>query len=73
MSEQDMVARVATVLYKHAGPNHSWQDIARAAIEAMREPSDVMVLVGTREIISESPQTDCREAWRAMIDKALGK
>lgn len=42
-----------------------WPDLMRAAIEAMREPTDAMLEAGPVE-----PYMD-REVWRAMIDAAL--
>jgi len=48
-------------------------DKARAAIEAMREPTDAMVKVGTnarwRSAVRNPDNT--REIWNAMIDAAL--
>ncbi len=45
------------------------REIARAAIEAMREPTEEMVakVVGLDGVVTS------RSAWRAMIDAALGK
>jgi hypothetical protein len=42
------------------------EDAARAAIEAMREPTDLMALAGYDYCSNV-------DAWRAMIDAALGE
>jgi hypothetical protein len=45
---------------------------ARAAIEAMREPTMDMVVAGTEQWLCEAAMEDRSEAnWRAMIDEAL--
>ena len=54
----------------------SWQieearQQARAAIEAMREPTEDMVLAGY-ETDDHVQGHDCRAIWRLMIDAALG-
>lgn len=41
---------------------------ARAAIAALREPTDAMIKAASPERIGPSLQDDC---WRAMIDAAL--
>ena len=43
--------------------------IARAAIEAMREPTEAMV--NTPERLTIAPDYVARETWAAMIDAAL--
>jgi hypothetical protein len=46
---------------------------ARAAIEAMREPTDEMEVAGTEQWLCEAAMEDRSGAnWRAMIDAALG-
>jgi len=40
-----------------------WREIARASIEAMREP--------TTEMAMAHPMLPCRDVWRLMIDEAL--
>lgn len=42
---------------------------ARAAIEAMREPTEAMWAKGTGARLDESPST--HKVWREMIDEAL--
>jgi hypothetical protein len=47
-------------------------DMARAAIEAMREPTEAMVTAGGHAALdSVSQRADARDAWEAMIDAAL--
>lgn len=54
----------------NGGDDVSWADIptdifSRAAIEAMREPTEAMMA------IASSSTVHMAERWRAMIDKAL--
>lgn len=58
----------------------SYKIIARAAIEAMREPTPNMIAAGNIEIVSPGEDGDylgtleneeARECWQAMIDAAL--
>ena len=63
------------------GPDHDkaraeWAKLARAAIEAMREPTNEMTVVGwkfaeTRDAILGNGEIDA--LWRAMIDAALAE
>lgn len=50
--------------------------LARAAIEAMREPTDGMMKAGFSEIeylnATWVDEYDAMECWQAMIDAALG-
>ncbi len=51
------------------------RDLARAAIEAMREPTEEMKEAGS-DFVYEAwgdGKTIAREAWQANIDAALGK
>lgn len=53
-----------------------YRDMARAAIEAMREPSEEMTLCGAEiEPFRETfiGKTAAAIAWRSMIDAVLGK
>lgn len=67
-----MVERVALTLRTHfAGEKRpSWDSLARASIEAMREPTEAM---------DEACRTSTDDyvgglvTWRLMIDAALGK
>lgn len=45
-------------------------DGARAAIEAIREPTVAMVEAGERE---SGKKTDCEAIWAAMIDQLLSE
>lgn len=44
---------------------------ARAAIEAMREPTDAMLAEGGVAMSFASHPSDANRSWRAMIDAAL--
>lgn len=69
MSDQTKVDCVAYVLQDHLPglPFSKHQTLARAAIAAMREPSEAMV----REGFCTSPDDDAVVVWRTMIDAAL--
>ncbi len=46
--------------------------MAKAAIEAMREPTEAMVEVGRKERCEHGDmQCGASESWRAMIDEAI--
>ncbi len=68
----EMIERVAKALVEAWPSWGTWGDEearkgARAAIEAMREPTEAMVIAGGKQL-------DCafeRQCWRAMIDAAL--
>lgn len=73
---QTMVERVAQAVRQGAPINHAAAErIARAAIEAMREPTDEMTLSVPARVEHNrneaAQQTYNREAWRAMITAAL--
>jgi hypothetical protein len=65
----DMVKRVGRAIWlKLSGPElDECEEAARAAIEAMRDPTDKMVLDGAMAAANENPH----EVWEAMIDAAL--
>lgn len=71
----EMVERVATAMARAAKDNwdippqseQTWRELARAAIEAMREPTEAMLSAG--EPWSES--NGLWRSWGAMIDEAL--
>lgn len=70
----EMVQRVEAVLreklrlVRDHGPPPTLADIARAAIAAMREPTEGMVSLSR----SQKPyDRDCAETWPEMIDEAL--
>ncbi len=89
-----MVERVARAMFahEHGGDKASidrgaaaWEhdgnlylELARAAIAAMREPTDAMVIAGAQHIagiqhpISDTAG-DTKGRWRAMIDAALAE
>ena len=64
----EMIERVAKAILKEQQTNRSAfpdsRDIARAAIEAMREPTSAMAKAAYRD---DAPQV----VWRDMIDEAL--
>lgn len=84
MADESMVERVARALCVRAGHDpdeiqyrgteeirsgwEAYADDVRAAIRALREPSEAMVSSGMAEIDHDGAG-DC---WRAMIDAALG-
>lgn len=79
----EMVERVMKAI-TDAAPAGRWgaavvtEAQARAAIEAMREPTDDMCRAGCRSIFQE-PDAEWHaigvmgEGWQAMIDNALGE
>jgi hypothetical protein len=50
--------------------DNEWRDLARAAIEAMREPTRVMEIAGIEQSHDDTPR-DVTNTWRAMLDAAL--
>lgn len=65
----EMVERVARVLSERHSVDLAmgaivWEDMARAAIEAMREPTEAMERKGDESDLSIF-------VWQAMIDEAL--
>ena len=69
MTDKTMLDRVADAI-QSASVNQPWsyENAARAAITAMRQPSPAMVKAGWE--MGGSPRADI---WRAMIDAALAK
>lgn len=79
----DMITRVAKAICVASG--HPWEfagsgyretciDFARAALDAMREPTPEMVSAGMGEVPEDgSEYEDVEDAWRAMIDAALSQ
>lgn len=65
----DIINRVADALAKHVAVERSpnWRDVARDAIEAMREPTKEMIDAAWADAMGE----DAGDVWRAMIDAAL--
>jgi hypothetical protein len=69
----EMVERVAKAMALADGGNAYWKPYmreARAAIEAMREPTDNMKFVASNTSLGFSPG-DVADGWRLMIDEAL--
>ena len=60
--KNEMVRAVANALF--AASQEDWPEMARAAIAAMREPTDAMIRATKYEEWVE-------DAWLAMIDEAL--
>lgn len=80
----EMVERVAKAIYvSEIGSDAGWDDTrvvkarhlwlakARAAIGAMREPTELMVKSGYREDSEGANDEDTADQWRRMIDEAL--
>jgi hypothetical protein len=75
----DMIERVARAICEAERMNPDdalggwvhWQEAARAAIEAMREPSEEMLFAGHRAIKAPDRMLPSRAAWLAMIDVAV--
>lgn len=70
-----MIERVAEAIVVASNREMSPNKIARAAIEAMREPTEAMQLEGLA-VVCKAPVSEAalpREVWRAMIAAALGE
>lgn len=61
----------------HGFAEGHWSAAARAAIEAMREPTEAMVEAGDQVCIDiwplGPPTANSEDGWRAMIDTALSE
>jgi len=70
-NSDDMIERVARAIAEqnHGSTWDEWIDEARAAIEAMREPTEAMINAGDRT----DHDVEATMVWRAMIDEALGE
>ena len=75
---QSMIERVAQTLadvneldYDEFPEQHN--ALARAAINAMREPTDAMLSAGGRAILNADEDWKSNASWRAMIDAALNE
>ena len=68
----EMIERVARAIAQclNEPGQCSYSDIARAAIEAMREPTEAMIKEGAYGSGEDSAGVACG-AWKAMIDEAL--
>ena len=78
----DMVERVARAMAENAGfawencAQSQWRSDARAAIEAMKEPTDEMAdrayACATTDLASKDDfKSHYRDVWQSMIDAAL--
>lgn len=80
----EIIERVAEAMYnRHAGKDDTWQSLnsfwrktylekARAAIEAMREPTGNMIETGSEACQHlNSRWENSNECWKAMVDEAL--
>lgn len=70
-----MIEKVAAAI-QEAELGNNWEAMARAAIEAMREPTDAMTGaegVGWARDGSAHIDRDPREYWPLMIDAALAE
>lgn len=74
MSE-DMVERVGKAIEAAWDSGCGFDDLARAAIEAMRTPTPAMLMAGRKRIaadmLGEHCGPDTEKAYQAMIDAAL--
>lgn len=74
MQEMTMIERVARAISKsRVDDDYHWREYrqeARAAIEAMREPS-LMMQSAALPYVMRQHQT--RDVWRSMIDAALSE
>lgn len=80
----NMIEKVARAMFKADFPDSEWRPtedgymrMARAAIEAMREPTNIMCLAALRfEDEDGDGKVDwpmAQKTWRAMIDAALNE
>jgi hypothetical protein len=73
MSE-NMIERVAKAMRAESGGKpFSWENAARAAIEALRQPTEEMIEAGDMVLDSEYFSGEPVDVWRAMIDATLCK
>ncbi len=68
----EMIDRVARSMQDKGTPSFTctWEDCARAAIEAMREPTKAMALTGYPGHAGYG-DVEAAATWRKMIDEAL--
>ena len=77
MSDESMVERVARALAVNMFGRDSeegWRQLegaARAAIAAMREPTEAMLVAGDDWLTNADCRTEASAVWRAMLDSAL--
>ncbi|WP_311267839.1 hypothetical protein [Sphingobium sp. WCS2017Hpa-17] len=77
-----MIERAARAMYDNVQPEWDWddpdaellrrmyRDNARAAIRALREPSDAVTNAGYNELLCYN---SAGNAWRAMVDAVLAE
>jgi hypothetical protein len=71
MFREKMVDRVAHAIWAEMDRPHTGsQDLAKAAIAAMREPDAPML---TEMIARVKDANSAQDGWKIMIDTALGK
>lgn len=81
MAENEMIERVAKAICSNCPDpgqmeimNDPWKlaiPVARAVMEAMREPTAAMVIAGRATPIFDADATNAEDAWKIMIDEAL--
>ena len=70
----EMIERIATVMRAAyvTDINPHWNGVARAVIEAMREPTEAMAVAGAEWVDDGMAlKTSAETVWQAMIDAAL--
>ena len=68
-----MIERIAEAIIDVMGPCDTLapsEEIAKAVIAAMREPTDAMVGAGVKLLITEGDDCGAEMVWQAMIDAA---
>jgi hypothetical protein len=80
MTEQSMIERVARAIGDWDSGRamvldaNDCRQIARAALEALREPTEGMLLPGAETLPDYDPGCDdAKNCWQAMIDAALSE
>lgn len=71
----EMIERVAKAIMSEESPDSldQYSAMARAAIEAMREPSRAMVEAMSKTVGENRDPAPTAAAWYAMIDVALSR
>lgn len=74
----EMIERVAQAILQEQQTNRSafpdTRDLARAAIEEMRRPTEAMITAGERHTDSYySEDGDFMQGWQAAFNEALGE
>lgn len=74
-STTSMIEKVARAIADQTGMGHRWTEHrheARAAIKAMREPTEAMVFASAK-LSQPVHRSDAYLIWQAMIDAALNE